>query len=491
MDMTRRNLFGLAAGLGGAGLLVAKARAKGAPGRSQHGADIDAIVREELDRRRIPGLTLAIARGAEPIHVQAYGRSDLELNQPMTIDSVFQSASTGKMFTAVAILLLAREGRLAIDDPLARHLGDVPPAWSKITLRHMMSHRSGIADIAPGLLDAHGRPLDPALEYDDADLLGAFATWPLDFPPGSRFRYSNTAFVVLGMVVKAVSGQFYGEYLRARVFGPAGMPTAQVNDIYAVVPHRVRGFLLASDGALIRPYIASRSISRIADGTLLFGARDWLAWAAALEANTVLSPAELTECWRAGNFPDGSAPVISYGLGWFLLNVRGRRLVCHHGIWQGFSAWIGHYPDDDLTIAMLCNLESGHPGQFAARIAGVVDPVLGPLNALAETGPDASLRHAALRAWLTGDLIGDASSGEVAHQRRACEDFGALGVAAPELVSATSDRYLYRVRNAEQVGLVEITRRGGRIARVRMPQAWPVALYEMGAAVDTPRPGSN
>ena len=467
MDMSRRMLFGLAAGIAGAGLLD---KAAGAHGGIDHAA-IDDVIREELERRHIPGLTLAIVKGGAPVHVQAYGRADIELDTPMVAGSMFQSASTGKMFTTAAILLLARDGRLNIDDPVTRYLKNAPASWAGITLRHMMSHRSGIADIAPGLLDAHGRPLDPALDYEDVDLLRAFATWPLDFPPGSRFRYSNTAFVVLGMVVKAVSGEFYGDLLRERLFDPLGMAAAQVNDIYAVVPNRVRGFLLAPDNSLIRPYIASRSLSRIADGSLLFSANDWAAWAAALHAGKGLDRAELAESWRSTAYPDGGAPVVNYGLGWFLLDVRGRRLVCHHGIWQGFSAWIGHYPDDDLTIAMMCNLETGHPGQFAARIAGVLDTRLGPFVATEDAGAATARRHAAIAAWLTGKEAGGS------HQRRAIGDFGAPGDAVPELLSATGGRYLCRVHNADMVGLIELTERAGRIADIHMPQAWPVALY--------------
>ncbi len=493
MQVTRRNLLGFAGSLAGAGigggLGAGPALAFSSSRETGMDSAIDAVVGEEMARRGIPGLTLAIMHKGVPTCLRAYGRADIELDHAMQVGSMLQSASTGKMFTAAAILLLAREGRLTLDDPVTLHLKDAPSAWSSITLRHMMSHRSGLADLAPGRLDAKGRPVSPALDYDDAELLQMFAGWSPDFAPGARFSYNNVGYVLLGLAIKAVSGQFYGDYLQNRLFSPLGMQTARVNDTLAVVPERARGFMRTPDGTLIRPDSASRSLSRIAAGALLFSARDWMAWASALRSGRGLDTDALAESWRPTLFPDGSAPVINYGLGWFLLDVRGRRLVCHHGITSGFSSWIGYYPDDDLTISMMCNLVTGHPGQFAPRIAGLFDKRLGPRGVMADTGDAGQRRQAAIRSWLQGTPVRGASATDASHQRRAIGDFGEVGDMVPELLSTEGEDYLYQVRNAQTVGLVQIKMRGTSPHQVRMSQAWPAALYETVAPMKTEHGG--
>jgi CubicO group peptidase (beta-lactamase class C family) len=200
--------------------------------------------------------------------------------------TVYQSGSVGKQFTATAVMLLVEEGRLALDDPLSSHLRETPPPWKDVTLRHLLTHTSGIPD--------YDIPLQH--EYTDGDLLRAFAAPPLDSPPGTAYRYSNTGYALLGLVIERVSGRFYGDLLADRVFRPLGMESTRVISERDIVRHRAAGYRLA-DGTLQNQEWVSPSLNRLADGSLYVTALDLARWDAALYGETVLKHASLTQMW--------------------------------------------------------------------------------------------------------------------------------------------------------------------------------------------------
>lgn len=380
------------------------------------GGKVDDIVREEMALRGIPGLLLGITRNAEPVHVAAFGRSDLELDVAAQPGHLYQSGSTGKMFTATAIMQLVQQRRLAPEDPIARHLPGTPAHWGAITVDQLLRHRSGIADYDE-------REFDINRDWSNAQLIEAFAAWPLEFEPGTRFAYSNSGYVLLGLLVEAVTGTFYGDWLAAQVFGPAGMRTAQVNDIDAVLTGRARGYARDEDGTLRRPVHVSRSLSRTADGSLLYSLEDLLAWERAITHSLVLPAPLQAQIETAAPYPDGTLPIERYGAGWGTRTVRGHRLVSHGGVWQGFSAWIGRYPEDGLAIMMLCNLESGVPGRFAARIAGAIDAQLRPWDPIGDRDPARTARD---REQLQRYLAAGAGARAPAQQRRHAAEIGAF-----------------------------------------------------------------
>src|SRR5687767_6796766 len=203
-------------------LLVAGFTLNAAPAGAQATLDsVDRYVRAEVARQRIPGLSVAVLRGDSIVLARGYGFANLEHRVPATDSTVYQSGSVGKQFTAAAVVLLAREGKLSLDDPIRRFFPEGPAAWDRVTVRHLLTHTSAIPDYTDSTMDYRR-------DYTEAQLVELAARLPLQFRPGATWSYSNTGYALLGFIVRRVSGEFYGDFLRRRVFEPLGMRTARV-----------------------------------------------------------------------------------------------------------------------------------------------------------------------------------------------------------------------------------------------------------------------
>jgi CubicO group peptidase (beta-lactamase class C family) len=177
---------------------------------------IDDYVRGEMDRRHIPGLSLAVVRNGKVVKLGHYGLANVELNVPVTDDTKFEIASMSKQFTDAAILLLAEEGKLGLDDPVSRFLSDAPPSWKGITIRQLMNHTAGVRD------DWDEDTAFFIRNQTNEDFLKALYAFPLKFAPGQEWAYGAGPFV-LGVVIEKISGRPYSEFMQKRVFGPLEM----------------------------------------------------------------------------------------------------------------------------------------------------------------------------------------------------------------------------------------------------------------------------
>lgn len=332
-------------------------------------------MRREMARQRIPGLALGVVREGSLVRAEGYGLANVELEAPVTPRTMFQSGSVGKQFTAALVLLLAEEGRLGLDDPVSRLLTEAPPGWNDITVRHLLTHTSGIAEYTDRI--------DLRRDYAEEDLLRTAASAPLDFEPGTRWSYSNTAYAVLGILIQRATGRFYGDLLRERIFSPLGMTTARVISEADIVPARAAGYRLV-DGQLKNQEWVAPSLNTTADGALYLSALDMARWAEALERDVPL-PAKLrTRMWTPGRLGSGQTARArdgEYGLGWFLTRRAGQPVMEHGGSWQGFQAYIGRFPHQKLTVYAFANLAGSDPGVVARAVAALYAP------ALASTAP--------------------------------------------------------------------------------------------------------
>ncbi len=327
---------------------------------------VDAFVRSEMVKQRVPGLALAVVRNGVLLRAQGFGSANLEHNVPVTAATVFQSGSVGKQFTATLVMQLIGEGKLSLDDRLAKFFPNGPAAWRDITIRQMLSHTSGISEKFYEKVDLH-------LEYADSTVARIIGEQPLDFVPGSRWRYSNPGYVMLGFVIEKVTGRFYGDLLEERIFGPLGMTTAMIINEPVIVPNRAAGYESVA-GTIVNQSWVSRKFNTTADGALYLTVLDLAKWDAALYGDRVLPQAALAQMWTPIRLNDGTtAP---YGFGWSLGNVNGHRIVEHGGAWQGFKAYIARYVGDGLTVIVMMNLGDADPGAFAHGIAGVLEPAL-------------------------------------------------------------------------------------------------------------------
>jgi CubicO group peptidase (beta-lactamase class C family) len=339
-----------------------------ANGAATAGADaVDDFVRSRMERQKIPGLSLAVSRNGKLVKAQGYGLANLEHQVPVRPETIFQSGSVGKQFTATAVMMLAEAGKLGLDDPITKYFEGSPAAWNGITVRHLLTHTSGIKDWE-GETD-----IDYRRDYSEDELLKLAMKLPPDFAPGTQWSYSNTAYVLLGILIHKASGQFYGDFLRERVFEPLGMTTARVISEADIVPNRAAGYRLV-EGQLKNQEWVSPSVNTTADGALYLTVLDLAKWDAGLHAGRLLKPGGLDQMWTPVRLASGAS--YPYGFGWGIDEQRGRRLIEHGGSWQGFRASIARYVESGLTVSVLANLAQADPETIAHGVAGVLDPSL-------------------------------------------------------------------------------------------------------------------
>jgi len=334
---------------------------------------VDRYVRAEMRRQRIPGVSVAVLSGDSIVLMRGWGQSNVELHAPATDSTVYQSGSLGKQFTAALVLQLARAGKLGLDDPIRRYLPDGPPSWDSITVRHLLTHTSGLPDYTDSVVDLRR-------DYTEAELVHVAAGLPLHFRPGDHWRYSNTGYVLLGAIIRQVSGTFYGDLLRRRIFAPLGMRTARIISEADLVPNRAAGYRLAGDTLLNQEWVAPL-LNTTADGSLYLTVRDLARWVTGWDAGAVLERRDRDAAWTPVRLNDGTR--YPYGFGWELNELRTARRIAHTGSWQGFKTALERFPASGLTVIVLANLADSQPEAIALGIAGLYDQGLVPPHRLA------------------------------------------------------------------------------------------------------------
>ncbi|MFL5560469.1 MAG: serine hydrolase domain-containing protein [Gemmatimonadaceae bacterium] len=346
-----------------------------APIDAQRLDSVSRYVESEMQRLHIPGMSVAILHGDSIVMARGFGYANVELRVPASDSTIYQSGSVGKQFTSAAIMLLAERGKLSLDDPITHWLPEGKTAWKGITIRHLLSHTSGIANYTDGAVDLRK-------EYTENDLIRLALKSRLDFQPGTHWNYSNTGFVLLGAIVRRVTGQFYGNFLHDNVFVPLGMRTARIISEADIVPNRASGYHLAGDTLRNQEWV-SPSLNTTADGALYLTVRDLAAWAVGLNHGRVPSAASLATSWTPNKLSTGGT--YPYGFGWGLSPQRGVKKISHTGSWQGFKTAIARYPTLDLTVIVMSNLAETPIGPIDAAIAGIVEPSLAMPHRLAGT----------------------------------------------------------------------------------------------------------
>ncbi|MGE0100802.1 MAG: serine hydrolase domain-containing protein [Blastocatellales bacterium] len=347
-------------------------------------AKVDRFIADEMQRQKIPGLSIAVVRDGRIEHVKGYGLASVEHEVPVKPETIFQSGSVGKQFTAAAVMLLVEDGKIGLDDPITRYFNPSPAHWKGITVRHLLTHTAGTTDYPDGF--------DFRIDYSEDDLLKVAAGVPLAFQPGERWSYSNLGYVMLGILIGKVSGKFYGDFLQERVFRPLEMTTARIISEEDIVPNRSSGYRLVKGELKHHQWVAPR-LNTTADGSLYLTALDLAKWDAALYGEKLLKKTSLDQIWTPVRLNNGRS--YPYGFGWDLKQVGGRRLIEHGGSWQGFKSFIARYVDDRLTVIVLANLAQTNPDRIAHGVAALYDPKLAvPDNQLKMVGLTVNLKLA-------------------------------------------------------------------------------------------------
>lgn len=352
---------------------------------------VDSFLRSEMERQKIPGVALAVIKDGKPLVVKGFGFANLEHQVPVKPETIFQSGSVGKQFTAAAIMLLVEDGRIALDEKISKYLEDVPEGWKNITVRHLLTHTNGLA--------SYPEDFDFRRDYTEDELWSRIKQVSPAFQPGERWRYSNLGYATLGLVIRRVTGKFYGDFLHERVFRSLGMTTTRVITEADIVPNRAAGYRLV-DGGLKNQEWVSPTINTTADGSLYLSVLDMMKWDSAWHEDKLLTKQSKALAWTPIMLSDGTkAP---YGFGWEINVVNGRRLIEHGGTWQGFESHISKYVDDDLSVIVFANLRGARVRSIAHDIAAIVDPDLTP-KSMADNEPATTARHLSLlRAMIDG-----------------------------------------------------------------------------------------
>ncbi|MDO5505944.1 MAG: serine hydrolase domain-containing protein [Pseudoxanthomonas suwonensis] len=336
--------------------------------RPQWSVEVDALL-QPFRRPGMPGVAVGIVRAGRLVHSAAAGLADVEAGVPLDGRSNFRLASIAKQLTAAAIVKLVEEGRLRLDDTLGQVLPGFSGELAGITIEQLLQHRSGLPDyedlMAAGYAGQIREPEILALLQSQSATL---------FPPGSAFRYSNSGYVLLGIVIERRSGMRFGQWLGSRLFAPIGMQHTTAFAIDASIPRRVYGYTEAG-GRAQRTDQGSTSAT-LGDGGVYSSIDDMAMWLAALDDDRVLDAAQR----RAMFMPvaDEATPGVGYGHGWFIDHINGHLRHWHTGSSIGFRHKLVRFPQRELAVLVLSNLtRDDEPAlTLADAIAGIVDPEL-------------------------------------------------------------------------------------------------------------------
>jgi CubicO group peptidase (beta-lactamase class C family) len=321
-------------------------------------ARIEQIVQSYVADHKFMG-TVLIAKGGNVIFDKGYGYANLEWQIPNTPDTKFRLGSVTKQFTAASILLLEERGKLKTDDAVKKYLPDAPAAWDKITIYHLLTHTSGIPSFTsfPEYPDFEKKPATPQ------ELVKRFQDKPLEFEPGSQFKYSNSGYLLLGYLIDKISGEKYPQFVKENIFVPLAMADSGYDLNATVIPHRASGYTpTPPNGEIQNTGYIDMTIPYSA-GALYSSARDLLKWERALYGGKVLQAASLTKMTTP--FKD------NYGCGLFISTSGGHKKIDHGGGIEGFNTELAYYPDDHLAVIVLANLNGGAPDEIANQAATV------------------------------------------------------------------------------------------------------------------------
>ena len=326
---------------------------------------IDDYVKAQMEQRRIPGLAFAIVKDGRPTKHEAYGLANLELKALAHKDTVFEIGSVTKQFTAALILMLVEGGKLSLDDKVTKFFDNAPPSWKGITIRHLLTHTSGIRNYTglPGF--------EVTKKLDAQKFVATIGAESIEAKPGEAFKYCNSGYNLAGYIIEKVTGKTYWEVLRARILEPLGMRATTSRDLKPIIEHRADGYELENGKLVNRD---SDLTDVFAAGAIVSTVGDMLKWNAALDSGKLLSDASRAAMWIS--FTLNSGVKYPYGLGWRLDDHKGRRTIWHSGSTAGFTASLLRFPDEKLAIIVLCNL--GEQGAATQVGKGVADLLAGP-----------------------------------------------------------------------------------------------------------------
>ena len=319
---------------------------------------IEQIIQSYVSDHTFMG-TVLIAKGDNTVLDKGYGYANLEWQIPNTPDTKFRLGSVTKQFTAASVLLLEERGKLKTDDLIKKYLPDAPAAWDRITIFHLLTHTSGI----PSFTELPEYPVLAKNAATPQDLVGHFKDKPLEFEPGSKFKYSNSGYLLLGYLIDKVSGEKYPQFVNENIFKPLGMNNSGYDSNATIIPHRASGYTKTPSSNEIQNTGYIDMTIPYSAGALYSTTRDLLKWEKALYGGKLLKPESLRKMTTP--YKD------NYAFGLLISEAGGHKKYAHGGGIEGFNTELAYYPDDHLAVIALANLNGAAPGEIATKAATI------------------------------------------------------------------------------------------------------------------------
>ena len=334
--------------------------------------EVDALVSKTLQEPGGVGLSIAIARGGKIILARGYGLAEVEHDVSANAETTFRIGSLTKQFTAAALMRLIEQDKISLDDELSAYLPDFPTQSHTVTIRHLLTHTSGIKSYTG--VDEFWQT-GATRELSPEELLAYVKDKKFDFEPGSKFLYNNTAYYMLGPIIESVSGMSYCEFLQSEFFGPLGLDRTRCDSNTELIANRAQGY------RLVEEQLANDGLMGMANpgaaGMLLSSAQDLVKWSMALMNHKVVSADSLTLMTTPTVLPDGEST--GYGFGLMMGDLDGHCRISHGGGIFGFNSSLAYFPDDDLYVAVISNSESASSSRLGNDIVraalGIKDEV--------------------------------------------------------------------------------------------------------------------
>ena len=332
---------------------------------------VDDLLKGEMQKHHVAGMACLVLKDGQRVKNFYGGAANLEWKTPVTAETVFETGSVSKQFAAAAILLLAEEGKLSVEDNIGKFFTNTPASWVNIKVKHLLAHTSGIKNY-DGL---DGFELRQHLTQ--AQFINKIEALPLNFPPGESWAYCNTAYNLLGYIVENVSGKNYWDFLQTKIFTPLQMTNTTIREPSKVIPHRAAGYAFTTNGIYLnRDYDLT---DLFAAGSIVSTVGDIAKWDAAITGEKFLKKKSRELWWAPAQLNSGQpvragrdAKAGTYGFAWFIRTVDGHKNIGHTGITSGFSAANEFYPDDHLTVIILSNTDEGvFAGELAKKVAAL------------------------------------------------------------------------------------------------------------------------
>jgi D-alanyl-D-alanine carboxypeptidase len=322
---------------------------------------VDSIANEAVESGSTPGLTVGVAHGDEILLAKGYGLADVELSVPASEKTVYRIGSITKQFTAAAILLLAEDDDLALDDPITDLLPDYPTEGAAITVRHLLNHTSGIKSFTN--MPSYRKEMRRDVSHEE--IIDRFKDVPPNFAPGEKFRYCNSGYYLLGVILEKASGKSYADFLQERLFQPLSLESTYYDTQARIIPNRARGYSRIGKEFRNAAYVSMTQ--PFSAGALASTVEDLIAWQRGLAGGKLIAADSYQSMTIPGKLNDGRHT--NYGLGLFLRRFDGHTALRHGGGIKGFRSDLAYFPEIDHTIVVLANCESARPEKLSDRIA--------------------------------------------------------------------------------------------------------------------------